>query len=92
MSNTPVGSTNESRLYAKIGSEGISEILGKILTFADMSFQDPEQRKAFKDSAKSAIWNWWHNYELFNDETITNIPNMSDGTITFKGHSKTIVK
>jgi hypothetical protein len=32
-----------------------------------MSFPDPIQRKAFKDSVQSAIWNWWHNYDLHED-------------------------
>jgi hypothetical protein len=56
------------RLYAKVSADGVDDIIGKILTYADMAFQDPEQRRAFKSSAKGAIWAWWHSYELFTDK------------------------
>lgn len=40
--------------------ENINNLTGQILTIADASFQDPEQRKAAKDLLSKAIWGWYH--------------------------------
>ena len=39
--------------------ECINNLVGKLLTIADASFTDVEQRKAFKDLLKQAAWNWY---------------------------------
>lgn len=37
----------------------INHLTGKLLTFADASFSDIEQRSAFKDMLKQITWNWY---------------------------------
>ncbi len=61
-------------LYAKVGSEGVNGILGELLTFADMSFSNDTQGKAFKDMVKAAMWRWWHSYTLYERENSVNSP------------------
>lgn len=41
--------------------ENMNTLTGKVLTIADASFQDPEQRKAAKDLLTKAMWEWYHN-------------------------------
>lgn len=47
----------------------IGMLEGRVLTLVDASFQDPVQRKAFKDVVRQAIWGWAiENNEATNDE------------------------
>lgn len=39
--------------------EFINHLVGKVLTVADASFSDPEQRKAVKDLFTQAVWQWY---------------------------------
>lgn len=45
-------------LYALLGYGDIQTLEGRLLTIVDASFSDTQQRKAFKDLVRQAIW--WH--------------------------------
>lgn len=40
----------------------INHLTGKLLTLADASFNDIEQRNAFKDLIKQTTWNWYSSH------------------------------
>lgn len=43
-----------------LDSQDFSSILGKLLTYVDATYTDPEQRKAHKDLIKQTLWGWEH--------------------------------
>lgn len=54
------GSVRSSdELTPSVRYERINDIVGKLLTLADASFSDKEQRKAFKDLLKQIPWDWY---------------------------------
>jgi hypothetical protein len=47
----------------KIEMNDISNLVGQLLTIADASFQDKQQREAVKSLIKNTVWDWgreWH--------------------------------
>jgi hypothetical protein len=49
-------------LYAKVGYCDLQTLEGRLLTLADASFSDVQQRKAFKDILQSTFWYGWVEY------------------------------
>lgn len=49
-------------LFARLGYDDLRTLEGRLLTLADASFPDPQQRKAFKDILRRTIWFDWANY------------------------------
>ena len=46
-------------IFALVGYHDIRTLEGRLLTIVDAAFSDREQRKAFKDLVRAAIWvNW----------------------------------
>lgn len=65
-------------LFAKLGYQDIQTLEGRLLTLADATFQDREQRRAFKDMLRREIWFHWANYldrRGTGDESPVGIPN-----------------
>lgn len=46
-------------VFAILGYEDLRTLEGKLLTLADASFFDSQQRKAFKDLIRQTIWWQW---------------------------------
>ena len=42
----------------QVGSYGISQLEGKLLTLVDATSGDATQRKALKDLVRQTIWDW----------------------------------
>lgn len=49
-------------LFALLGYNDIQSLEGRLLTLADATFTDPQQRKAFKDILRRTIWFDWVNH------------------------------
>lgn len=43
---------------AVIYSEDVDRLVGKLLTYIEATYQDPEQRKAHKAILRQTIWGW----------------------------------
>lgn len=62
MSKTKSWSSEEFS-EVKIEMNEISNLVGQLLTIADASFQDKQQREAVKSLIKNTVWDWgkeWH--------------------------------
>lgn len=55
----------EEEIKIKINYTEIYDLVGKLLTFVDATFQDKEQRKAMKTLIKHTVYDW---YELIESE------------------------
>lgn len=52
-----------SCVEVKLEMNDVSNLVGKLLTVADASFQDKEQREGVKSLIKQIVWAWgkdWH--------------------------------
>ena len=60
--------------------ERINTLVGKVLSIIDAAISDPDQRKAVKDLAKGACWNWYTGMsdELTEPWRLDKFPNYKD--------------
>ena len=49
----------EQPMFALVGYDDLRTLSGRLLTLADASFSDREQRKAFKDMLRTILWDGW---------------------------------
>lgn len=61
-------------IFALVSYQDIQTLEGRLLTLVDASFPDREQRKAFKDLVRQAIWWGWVG-KLDTDDPSHGIPN-----------------
>ena len=56
--------SKETGLEVMIEMNEISNLVGKLLTIADASFQDEQQREAVKSLIKRTVWKWGKQYHF----------------------------
>lgn len=66
----------EQPIFALLGYDDIRNLEGKLLTIVDASFQDREQRRAFKSLVRRTIWFEWAKY-LDTDDVHVGMPNLT---------------
>jgi hypothetical protein len=69
--NSPLN--GKQPIFALLGYQDIRTLEGRLLTIADATFSDPQQRKAFKDLVRKEIWFNWAKY-LDTDDVHVGMP------------------
>lgn len=55
--------TDLSEIGTVMYIENVNNLVGQLLTQADATFSDVDQRKAYKDITTNMVWTWFHSQE-----------------------------
>lgn len=56
----PYSSRSLDEVLPVVPHEFINNLVGRLMTLVDLSFNDAEQKKAFRELLIERVWSWYH--------------------------------